>query len=122
LLLIGVGMGLSFGITDGQAMNAVEPDRVGVAAGFLNTVRGTAEALVIAVFGAVLVSVIGARTGSAVAAARIAAGDVAAHEQAAFTDGWRVTLCGVALLTALGAVAVFFMLRTRRPHHGRPMG
>ncbi|MBB2742033.1 UNVERIFIED_ORG: EmrB/QacA subfamily drug resistance transporter [Microbispora rosea subsp. rosea] len=122
LLLIGVGMGLSFGITDGQAMNAVEPDRVGVAAGFLNTVRGTAEALVIAVFGAVLVSVIGAKTGSAVAAARIAAGDVAAHEQAAFTDGWRVTLCGVALLTALGAAAVFFMLRTRRPHQGQPMG
>ncbi|MGZ0147406.1 MFS transporter [Kribbella sp. WER1] len=48
LLLIGAGMGASFGITDGQAMSLVPADAVGMAAGFLNTLRGAAEALVIA--------------------------------------------------------------------------
>lgn len=114
LLLIGVGMGLSFGITDGQAMNIVEPARAGTAAGFLNTVRGAAEALVIAVFGATLVSLIHAETGSSAAAARIAAGEVAPAERAAFTDAWHSALSGVALVTALCAVVVFVLLRPRR--------
>jgi MFS family permease len=114
LLLIGVGMGLSFGITDGQAMNIVEPARAGTAAGFLNTVRGAAEALVIAVFGAALVSLIRAETGSSATAARIAAGEVARAERTAFTDAWHSALSGVALVTALCAVAVFVMLRPRR--------
>jgi MFS transporter len=114
LLLIGVGMGLSFGITDGQAMNIVEPARAGTAAGFLNTVRGAAEALVIAVFGATLVSLIHAGTGSSAAAARIAAGEVAPAERAAFTDAWHSALSGVALVTALCAVVVFVLLRPRR--------
>ncbi|WP_329240825.1 MFS transporter [Actinoallomurus sp. NBC_01490] len=114
LSLIGVGMGLSFGITDGQAMNIVESARAGTAAGFLNTVRGAAEALVIAVFGAVLVSLIQDETGSSAAAARIAAGEVAPAERAAFTDAWHSALSGVALVTALCAVVVFVLLRPRR--------
>ncbi|GLY77872.1 MFS transporter [Actinoallomurus iriomotensis] len=114
LLLIGVGMGLSFGITDGQAMNIVEPTRAGTAAGFLNTVRGAAEALVIAVFGAALVSLIRVETGSPAAAARIAAGEVARTERTAFTDAWHSALSGVTLVTALCAVAVFVLLRPRR--------
>lgn len=114
LLLIGVGMGLSFGITDGQAMGLVERDRAGMAAGFLNTVRGTAEALVIALFGAVLVSLLRASTGSARAAARITAGEIGPTERAAFTDAWQVALGGVAVITALCAVAVCVMLRPSR--------
>lgn len=58
LVTVGIGMGISFGITDAQAMNAVPQERVGMAAGFLNTLRNTSEALMIAVFGAALVALL----------------------------------------------------------------
>ncbi|MEV4257702.1 MFS transporter [Spirillospora sp. NPDC049652] len=115
LLLVGIGMGLSFGITDGQAMALVPSDRAGMAAGFLNTVRGAAEALVIAVFGAALTSLVQARTGSSATAARIVSGEVTRADHAAFTHAWHVSLTGVAVLTGLCAVAVFALLARRRP-------
>lgn len=78
LVLVGIGMGVSFGITDGQAMSQVEPERAGMAAGFLNTVRGGAEALVLAVFGSLLISLLQSRVGSAALAKEIAAGNLPA--------------------------------------------
>ncbi|MCZ9344581.1 arabinose ABC transporter permease, partial [Streptomyces sp. TRM76130] len=64
LLMTGLGAGISFGVGDGAAMSMVEPEQAGMATGFLNTMRIGSEAIVIAVYGAVLVSLIGARVGS----------------------------------------------------------
>lgn len=118
LLAIGVGMGVSFGITDGQAMSVVEPGRAGMAAGFLNTVRGAAEALVIAVFGAGLLSLLQSRLHSAELAGRVASGELAGGQRAAvadaFTDAWRVMVWATAALCAVAAVAVHALLAPRR--------
>ncbi|PDP89375.1 arabinose ABC transporter permease [Glycomyces fuscus] len=116
LVLIGTGMGLSFGITDGQAMSIIEPRRVGMAAGFLNTLRGGAEALVIAVFGAVLTSIVAARTGSSETAARVTAGDLEGSGALAdhLTVAWDVTSWGVAALSLVATVGVLVLLTRRR--------
>ncbi|UQI47624.1 MFS transporter [Streptomyces sp. HU2014] len=119
LLAIGTGNGLVVGIIDAQAMSLVEPARVGMAAGFLNTVKGGANALVVAVVGAVLTSLIQARTGSAELAGKIAAGDLSgpaeALHAAQFTDAWHIVLWSVAALCALGAVTVHLLLAPAGP-------
>ncbi|ASR39138.1 arabinose ABC transporter permease [Prauserella marina] len=118
LLLIGVGMGASFGITDGQAMSLVPARLVGTAAGFLNTLRGAAEALVIAAFSAALIGVLTARLGDANHAAAVAAGDLDPArgpgydaEIDAFTASWHLTQTGIGiaclLLSAIVAVLLF---------------
>jgi hypothetical protein len=116
LVLIGTGMGLSFGITDGQAMGVIEPQKVGMAAGFLNTLRGGAEALVIAVFGAALTSIVAARTGSSEAAAQVTAGDVGGSGALAghLTAAWDITSWGVAALSLAATAGVFALLTRRR--------
>ena len=118
LVLIGTGMGLSFGITDGQAMSIVEAEKVGMAAGFLNTLRGGAEALVIAIFGAALTTIVAARTGSSEIAARVTAGDLEGSDPAAladhFTAAWDLTSLGVAVLALVATVGVFALLSGRR--------
>ncbi|MEV8637990.1 MFS transporter [Streptosporangium sp. NPDC051023] len=121
LLTVGVGMGISFGITDAQAMNHVEPTRVGMAAGFLNTVRNSGEALVIAVFGTLLVALIQARVGSAELAGQIAAGDLSGPGQELharqFTESWHVVLWCVAGICAAAAALVHTLIGRppRRP-------
>ncbi|MFI0975537.1 MFS transporter [Streptomyces sp. NPDC021093] len=110
LLLIGLGGGLSFGVGDGTAMSLVEAERAGMAAGFLNTMRIGSEAIVIAVFGAVLVSLIGTRVGSPELAAKVAAGDLSGAGSealaAGFTHALHVALYGTAAVCAVGAVAI----------------
>ncbi|MDJ1131613.1 MFS transporter [Streptomyces iconiensis] len=122
LLLIGIGMGISFGITDGQAMSVVEPSRAGMAAGFLNTVRGAAEALVIAVFSAGLLSLLSSRLGSPELAGRVASGELSGGQRAlladAFTDAWRVMLWTTAALCAIAACVVHALLASRRTPGG----
>ncbi|SHF38510.1 Major Facilitator Superfamily protein [Seinonella peptonophila] len=114
LLLIGIGMGISFGITDGQAMSLVEPNRVGMAAGFLNTIRGGAEALVIAVFGSVLVSLIQVRVGSSELANQVAAGSLMGSNTQflaqQYTEAWEIVLWGVMMICTIAAIVVYFML------------
>ncbi len=56
MLVTGAGMGLSAGLVDGQALGLVEPEKAGMAAGFLNTLRLGSEAIAVAVFGSALVS------------------------------------------------------------------
>ncbi|REE99045.1 MFS transporter [Thermomonospora umbrina] len=124
LLTVGVGMGVSFGITDAQAMNQVEPARVGMAAGFLNTVRNSGEALVIAVFGTVLVALIQARVGSADLADRIAAGDLSGADRALnalrYTESWHIALWWVAGICAAAAVVVAVLLSRPGRDSGTP--
>ncbi|WP_219995989.1 MFS transporter, partial [Brevibacterium aurantiacum] len=120
LLLIGIGMGTSFGITDGQAMALIPSRLVGTAAGFLNTVRGAAEALVIAVFSASLLAVLTERLDNAKHASDVSAGHLAepcsaAHnlEIDAFTGSWHFTQIGVGTLCLILTLIVTVLLFTR---------
>lgn len=118
LLMIGIGMGASFGITDGQAMSLVSADMVGAAAGFLNTLRGAAEALVIAGFSASILGFLTARLGDSSLAAQVSAGDLSedgrAVELAAFTWSWQMTQLGVGLLCLVLSVVVAMLIFGRR--------
>ncbi|MFI0718646.1 MFS transporter [Streptomyces sp. NPDC021224] len=118
LLAIGVGMGASFGITDGQAMALVPADSVGMAAGFLNTLRGSAEAMVIAAFGASLLGLLGSRLGDTAQAASVSAGQLSESrrhaELSALTWAWRTTQVGVCLLCLLLSITAVVLIR----HHG----
>ncbi|GAA0936014.1 MFS transporter [Nonomuraea longicatena] len=117
LVLIGVGMGASFGIADGQAMALVPADAAGTAAGFLNTLRGAAEALVIAAFSASLVGILAAELGDPTRAAAVGAGRLTsgaeAEELAAFTGSWQLTQLGVGLLCLVLSVTVVALIRGR---------
>lgn len=117
LLLIGVGMGTSFGITDGQAMSLVPARLVGTAAGFLNTLRGAAEALVIAVFSAMLLGFLTIQLGDSSRASNVAAGDVSTVtdrdynvEVDAFTASWHFTQIGIGAVCLLLSIVVAILL------------
>ncbi|MDR8411445.1 MFS transporter [Nonomuraea sp. 3-1Str] len=119
LLMVGLGAGLSFGVGDGAAMSLVEPEQAGMATGFLNTMRIGSEAIVIAVYGAVLVSLIGTRVGSQEVAAKVAAGDLTGGAfdtlAAGFTGALHTTLYGTAAVCVVGTVAIAAALgRPRR--------
>lgn len=58
LVLIGIGMGLSAGLVDGQALSSVSEHEVGMAAGLLNTFRLGSEAIAVAVYGALMSSTV----------------------------------------------------------------
>ncbi|MGW4379530.1 MFS transporter [Kitasatospora sp. NPDC004531] len=62
MLLTGTGYALAAGLVDGQALALVAPERAGMAAGFLNTMRLGSEAVAVAVYGSLLATVIGGRT------------------------------------------------------------
>lgn len=117
--MIGLGVGLSF-VGDGVAMSLVEPGQAGMANGFLNTMRIGSEAIVIAVYGAVLVSLISTRVGSQRLAAKVAAGDLTGGASgvlaAGFTDALHIALYGTAAVCAVGTVAIAAALA--RPRHG----
>ncbi|MBB5606540.1 MULTISPECIES: MFS transporter [unclassified Janthinobacterium] len=61
LLLIGVGIGLPWGLMDGMALSVVEPARAGMATGIFNTVRVSADGVALAVAGAVLAGLLATR-------------------------------------------------------------
>lgn len=125
LLMIGIGMGASFGITDGQAMGLVPARLVGTAAGFLNTLRGAAEALVIAAFSAALVGFLSHQLGDPEHAASVSAGRLGAAPDAeveAFTTSWRFTQLGVGGVCLLLSVVIAVLLFKRSPQASREEG
>lgn len=116
LVMIGSGQGLVAGVIDAQAMSAVAPERAGMAAGLLNTVRGSTQALTMALFGSALITLLERSLGSASSAARVATGDIPDGPTGvpladALTDAWQIILLTVAALVALAAVTVFHLLR-----------
>ena len=62
--VIGIGIGVSFGVMDGAAVSSVDPSRAGMAAGMFNTMRLAGEAIGIAVVGSLLVSFTRSRLGN----------------------------------------------------------
>ncbi|MFE4976266.1 MFS transporter [Kitasatospora sp. NPDC056651] len=76
MLVTGAGYALAAGLVDGQALELVAPERAGMAAGFLNTMRLGSEAVAVAVYGSLLATVIGGRTRDGIAG-QAGAGDPA---------------------------------------------
>ncbi|MZD08368.1 MFS transporter [Streptomyces sp. SID5785] len=114
LLTIGAGQGLSIGIIDAQALSLVPAAEIGMASGFLNTVRGGTGAVMLTVFGALLLSAVQSRVGSADTAARVTAG--AGGHAPEFTAAWHVTLWTVAaLMTLLAALTYTLLSRSAAP-------
>lgn len=121
LVLLGAGVGLGTGIIDAQAMNEVGQDQVGMAAGVLNTVRGTSNAVILGLFGSALIAILTMKIGSASLAGRVVTGDVpdtadARHLAAHLTDTWRTVLIALGALCGLATVVAAALLRgTRQP-------
>jgi hypothetical protein len=120
LATIGIGMGLVIGTTDAQAMNQVEPDRIGMATGLLNTVRAGGATLVTTLFGTALINLLQARTGTVESAARVASGDLTGPDRvlraAQFTEAWHIASWSIAVLCVAAAITIWILLApTRRP-------
>ncbi|MFC9790423.1 MFS transporter [Rhodococcus sp. NPDC127528] len=112
---IGAGNGLALGIIDARAMALVPPNRIGMASGLLNTVRGGSNAVLLALFGAVMVTLLRLEVGDNAVAQRVSSGEVDGPDAAfladSLTDVWRAMLFAVATLCAASAAAVAVLLR-----------
>ncbi|WP_433423367.1 MFS transporter [Microtetraspora malaysiensis] len=113
LMVIGAAVGLLFGVGDGMAMSMVEPEKAGMAAGFFNTMRIGSEAVVIAVFGSMLLTLIQARVGDAELAGRVAAG-AGGRLAADFTGAFHTLLWGIAAICLAMAAGIHAMLKPAR--------
>jgi MFS family permease len=120
LLTTGLGTGLAFGITDSQAMNRVAPEMVGMASGVLNTLRNTADALVIAIVGAALAALVRFRAQDADTADLVTAGAPSGPVQAGWlTEAWHAVGLGNAALL-LGAALLVHLLLARAARSASP--
>lgn len=136
LALIGIGIGLPWGLMDGMAVSVVEKERAGMATGIFNCVRVTADGVAIALAGALLAFLIQGYLMNALsdspagvvasAASRAALGEL---QQAAAQSGgmqklilqaydaaFRTMLFTLAGLSALTAMLVLKLLGRQRPH------
>ena len=136
LALIGVGIGLPWGLMDGMAVSVVETERAGMATGIFNCVRVSADGIAIAVAGALLAFLIqGGLLGTLSAtdptvvieaANRVALGDLAhasalvsgerALLLATYDQAFRWVLYILAASSALTALLVFALLGRSRAH------
>lgn len=132
LLLIGIGIGLPWGLMDGMALNVVETQRAGMATGIFNTVRISADGVALALAGAVLASLIAAPLARQLpadlpllaAASRAALGDIGQAAQllpgqeallrASYDAAFRQLLGLLAGLGVALAALVLFLLRKKR--------
>ncbi|WP_073810068.1 MFS transporter [Kitasatospora sp. CB01950] len=67
MVITGTGYALAAGLVDGRALELVAPERAGMAAGFLNTMRLGSEAVAVAVYGSLLATVVNGRTQDGIA-------------------------------------------------------
>ena len=138
LLLIGVGIGLPWGLMDGMALSVVDTERAGMATGIFNTVRVSADGVALALAGAVLAGLIGAALARQLptdlpvlaAASRAALGDMqqatqllGGHEallRASYDAAFRQLLNGLAGLAVALATLVPYLLRREEKHLTKP--
>ena len=116
LLTIGLGLGTATGIVDAHAMNQVDPDRHGLAAGMVNTVRGASTTLTMALLGSALVALIAMTSGDAARAGRLATGASVIDRPdlaTAISDAWLVAQLVLAAICAISAIVVALLLRQR---------
>jgi MFS family permease len=119
LVLLGAGVGLASGIVDAQAMKEVSENQIGMAAGMLNTVRGTANALILAIFGASLTGLLAGRLGSAELAGQVTTGNIPNTANAPFlaaqlTETWHIILATLAILGLASAITTGILVRRQR--------
>ncbi|MGG2463147.1 MFS transporter [Streptomyces sp. RGM 3693] len=137
LLVLGVGLGLNFGLVDGAVLTVVAPESTGTAAGLLNTLRLGSEAVAIAAAGSALTGLTrlrledglprfsAYREGSAALANSVNAGDLSGPASAVpaavrpgftafaahgFTTAWQLVLGVAAVLCALLWLVIHRML------------
>ncbi|MFI6578163.1 MFS transporter [Nocardiopsis sp. NPDC050513] len=142
LMVIGSGVGISFGIIDGAAVSSVEPARAGMAAGMFNTMRLASEAIAVAGMGAFLVSLTQTNLTEQLPAVtsdealdigalanRVAQGDLAGAAgtvtgdetevfgvmAASYTDAFQLTLWILAAVCLAGVPFIIGLLREPRP-------
>ena len=116
LLVLGAGVGLASGLVDAQAMDEVSGNQVGMAAGMLNTVRGTTTALILGLFGSTLIAILASKLGSAVLAGQVATGNIPDTSNGQFlalqlTDTWRVVLITLAILCFAATITTAILVR-----------
>lgn len=134
MLLVGVGIGLPWGLMDGLAVSVVEKERAGMATGIFNTVRVSGDGVAIALVGALLAALVvaalpasGASSAQVIGAAGHAAmGDLAraaallgvdrAALQPGYDAAFRTLLQVLAAITGLTAMLVFMLLGKVRTH------
>ncbi|WP_157419905.1 MFS transporter [Actinomadura kijaniata] len=91
MLVTGAGMALAAGLVDGRALELVAPEKAGMAAGFLNTLRLGSEAVAVAFYAALLTSLAGGT-------------DPAAYDAAFHTVLWVLAGVCLALLVLIAAL------------------
>lgn len=119
LVLLGAGVGLASGIIDAQAMNEVSENQVGMAAGMLNTVRGTSNALILGLFGSALIAILAGKFDSARLAGQVATGNLPDSSDADFlaaqlTDTWQIVLIALTAVCGLATIATTALVRRSR--------
>lgn len=123
LVLLGAGVGLAWGIIDAQAMNEVGEKQVGMAAGMLNTVRGTSNALILGLFGSALIAILTGKINSTSLAGQVATGNLSDTTDVEFlaeqlTDTWRIVLITLAAICGLAAIVTSALVSRSRSHSG----
>ncbi len=143
LLLIGGGIGLPWGLMDGLAVGVVPRERAGMASGIFNTVRVAGEGIALALVGAALTALVGARLAHLPGVGSLASGSSAASQAAqqvttgglrqaltllpgldraavlqVYGDAFATLLLGLAAVTVLTAVVVFAFLRGEEQAQG----
>jgi MFS family permease len=142
MAVIGVGIGLPWGLMDGLAVSVVEKERAGMATGIFNAVRVSADGVAIAVVGALLAGLVQRGLGSALpgldadasdalteAGNRIALGDLghaakllpsAGHDLlvSIYDRSFQTQLYVLAVASALTAMLIFALLGRVHTHDG----
>lgn len=126
LLLIGIGIGLPWGLMDGLAVSVVPKERAGMATGIFNTTRVAGEGVALAIVAAILSALTAtqlaqsAGASSAAVAQRLVTGDLggaallAGADRAvlvnAYGNAFATLLLLLAAITAITAIVVFLFL------------
>ncbi|MER5766868.1 MFS transporter [Streptomyces sp. NPDC001985] len=112
LLLIGAANGLGLGQIDAQALSTVPAERMGMASGLLSTGRSVAGTLVLAGFGAALMTLVETELGDRGAADLVVTGR-GAEVAGEFTGAWQTLLGAIGAALLIAAVLAHRLLRPR---------
>ncbi|GGM29509.1 MFS transporter [Pseudomonas asuensis] len=139
MIVIGIGIGLPWGLMDGMAVSVVEPERAGMATGIFNAVRVSADGVAIALVGALLATLIQSglflsmrdvpRGVLTEVSSRAALGDLRTAStmlpnktlaiREAYEEGFRFLLFVLAGLSVLTALLVVLLLGRIQVHAGQ---
>ncbi len=126
LVLVGVGAGVITPHMMDLAVSVVPPERAGMASGTANTFFPLGTAVGVAVFGALVSAVVGARVDEP---GRVAAGDfgglsgaAAAAAREAYVDGLALVLLAASATAFACALSSLWLIRARDAHGGGAAG